>query len=277
LTCLNISLEKIQNTKHITLVYAERTRHNMANLLYVMIFLYGIIFGSFLNVCIYRIPNKGSLMEHSHCMKCGYHLAWYDLLPVFSYICLRGKCRKCGEKISIQYPLVELLNGVLWVIVFTFRGFTVDSVIYCVFVSALLVLSVIDLRTYEIPDGINLFIAIVGGIHLVLHIDEWPLYVIGFFSVSLVLWIINRVTAGRAMGGGDVKLMAAAGLLVGWKLALVGFLEGCILGSVIHLIRMKISEQGNVLAMGPYLAGGLFIALLVGDHMITWYLGICGL
>lgn len=249
----------------------------MTYLLYVMIFLYGIIIGSFLNVCIYRIPEKGSLMVRSHCTKCGYHLAWYDLIPVFSYLALRGKCRKCGEKISIQYPMIELLNGVLWVLVFHRCGFTWDSILYCLFTSALIVLSVIDFRIYEIPDGINIFIAVVGLVHLFLHTKQWYVYLIGAVSVSGVLYILNRATDGRAIGGGDVKLMAAAGLLVGWKLAVLGFLMGCVLGSVIHIIRMKVSKEGHVLAMGPYLAGGLFISILTGNQLIAWYLGLCGL
>ncbi len=244
----------------------------------IVIFLYGIVIGSFLNVCIYRIPKRESLSkERSHCMSCGYQLRWYDLIPVFSYLFLRGRCRQCKEHISIQYPLVETLNGVLYVLIFVLNGWSIDSVIYCIFTSALIVLSVIDFRTYEIPFGINLFILALGLIHLGFHLGDWVTYVVGLFAVSVFLGIVYYASGGRAIGGGDVKLMGAAGLLVGWKLALFALVAGCILGSVIHLIRMKLSNEGKVLAMGPYLSMGLFLAILVGEPFWNWYLAAFGL
>ena len=101
-------------------------------ILYVVIFLFGIVIGSFLNVCILRIPLKESIAkDRSHCMSCGYQLAWFDLVPLFSYIFLRGRCRKCKTHISLQYPLVEGLNGVLYVLIFLVNGWSIDSVIYC--------------------------------------------------------------------------------------------------------------------------------------------------
>ena len=242
--------------------------------LYAMIFLYGIVIGSFLNVCILRIPLKESVAkERSHCMSCGYQLAWFDLVPLFSYIFLGGKCRKCKTHISLQYPLVEALNGVLYVLIFLVNGWSIDSVIYCLLTSALIVLSVIDFRTYEIPFGINLFILALGLIHLVFHLGDWLEYGIGLLAVSGFLWLLYQLSGGTAIGGGDVKLMGAAGLLLGWKHAIVAFLLGCILGSVIHVIRMKVSGAEHKLAMGPYLAAGIFIAALWGNQFLNWYLG----
>jgi leader peptidase (prepilin peptidase)/N-methyltransferase len=244
-------------------------------LVYVVIFLYGIVIGSFLNVCILRIPLKESIAkERSHCMSCGYQLAWYDLVPLFSYLFLGGKCRKCKSHISLQYPLVEALNGVLYVLIFLVNGWSIDSVIYCLLTSALIVLSVIDFRTYEIPFGINLFILALGLIHLGLHLGDWVTYGIGLVAVSSFMEVLVLLTKGRAMGGGDVKLMAAAGLLLGWKLSLVAFLLGCILGSVIHLIRMKLSGAEHQLAFGPYLSAGIILALLWGENFLNWYLGL---
>lgn len=243
-------------------------------IIYVVIFLYGIVIGSFLNVCILRIPLKESIAKRrSHCMHCGYQLKWYDLVPLFSYIFLGGKCRKCKEHISLQYPLVEALNGVLYVLIFLVNGWSIDSVIYCLLGSALIVLSVIDFRTYEIPFGINLFILALGLIHLIFHLGDWVDYGIGLLAVSTFLGIIFWITKGAAIGGGDVKLMGAAGLLLGWKLSIVAFLAGCILGSVIHLIRMKVSGAERVLAMGPYLAAGIMFAALWGNEFLSWYLG----
>ena len=247
-------------------------------LLYSIVFLYGIVIGSFLNVCIYRIPKKENIAKvRSHCMSCGSQLKWYDLVPLFSYLFLGGKCRKCKEKISIQYPIIEALNGVLYLLVFAEYGLSIETLLYCLLFSALITLSVIDFRTYEIPLGINLFILALGLVRVVTDYTNWPRYVIGLLCVSGVLFLIYWFSHGRALGGGDVKLMAACGLLVGWQLILIGFVAGCIIGSVVHLLRMKISKEGHMLAMGPYLSVGVMAAVLWGQQFLAWYLGYLGL
>lgn len=243
-------------------------------LMYIIIFMFGIVIGSFLNVCIYRIPLKEDIVKvRSHCMSCGYKLEWYDLVPLLSFLFLRGKCRKCGEKLSVQYPLIEALNGILYVIIVLFHGVNIDSLLYCLLGSALIVLSVIDFRTYEIPFGINLFILALGLIRLALDYHNFLSYLIGSLAVSAFLTILYYATGGRAIGGGDVKLMAVCGLFLGWKLIILAFLLGCVLGAVIHVIRMKVSGEDHVLAMGPYLSAGVMIAALWGNQMLTWYLG----
>lgn len=242
---------------------------------YILIFTFGIVIGSFLNVCIYRIPMHETVVtERSHCMRCGYQLSWYDMIPVFSWLFLGGKCRKCKEPISPQYPIVEATNGVLYLLIFAVCGFELESIIYCLMASALLVLSVIDWRTYEIPIGINIFILVLGILHIVIDYQNWLDYVIGFFSISIVLLILFYVSGGRAIGGGDVKLMAAAGVVIGWKLIILAFFIGCIVGSIIHLTRMKLSGADKVLAMGPYLAVGIMIATLWGEKLISWYVSM---
>ena len=244
---------------------------------YVIIFTFGLVIGSFLNVCIYRIPKHESIvLPASHCMNCGYELAWYDLVPLFSYVILGGRCRKCKTGLPLQYPLVEGMNGVLYVIIFLANGLNLFSVIYCLLTSALIVLSFIDFRTLEIPDGIHVFILILGIICTVLDRVQWREHVIGFFVVSVFLLIIYLATAGAGLGGGDIKLMAVAGLLIGWKLIILAFFIGCIVGSVIHVIRMKVSGAGKVLALGPYLSVGIFLSALWGDRLIDMYLRICG-
>ena len=243
--------------------------------IYILIFAFGIVIGSFLNVCIYRIPMHETVVtERSHCMRCGYQLSWYDMIPVFSWLFLGGKCRKCKEPISPQYPIVEATNGVLYLLIFAVCGFELESIIYCLMASALLVLSVIDWRTYEIPIGINIFILVLGILHIVIDYQNWLDYVIGFFSISIVLLILFYVSGGRAIGGGDVKLMAAAGVVIGWKLIILAFFIGCIVGSIIHLTRMKLSGADKVLAMGPYLAVGIMIATLWGEKLISWYVSM---
>lgn len=252
--------------------------------IYIIIFLYGIVVGSFLNVCIYRIPKKENIaIVRSHCMSCNYQLQWYDNIPLFSWIILGGKCRKCKSPISPQYPIVEASNGILWLLIFMVNGvftsnmaFNVDSLLYCLLASALLVLSVIDFRTYEIPIGINIFILALGLIMTVFHYTDWLSHVIGFFAVSIPLYIIILATKGRGIGGGDMKLMAVAGLLLGWKLIVLAFALGCIIGAPVHLIRMKISGADRVLAMGPYLSIGIMIAALWGNTLIDAYLKFVG-
>lgn len=245
--------------------------------LYIVIFLYGIVIGSFLNVVIYRAPKKENMVTtRSHCMSCGYQLAWYDLIPLFSWLALGGKCRKCKARISVQYPLVEGLNGLLYLVVFTRYELSIDSLLYCLLFSALLALSVIDFRTYEIPEGFNYFILALGLVRLLTDRENWLEYVIGLISVSALLAILYYASGGVAIGGGDVKLMAATGLLLGWKKNLFAFVLGCILGSVIHIVRMKVSKEGHQLAMGPYLSAGVAIATLWGDVFVDWYIHMIG-
>ncbi len=244
-------------------------------LIYTFIFLYGITIGSFLNVVIYRLPKHENIaIVRSHCMTCGYQLRWFDLVPLFSWLALRGRCRKCKAPISKQYPIIEAANGMIYVITFLVHGLSVESIIYCLLFSALLALSVIDFRTYEIPLGINVFILILGVVHLGLDYLNWRHYVIGLLAVSIFLAILYYASGGRAIGGGDVKLMGAAGLLLGWKLIILAFFLGCIIGSVIHIARMKISKAEHVLAMGPYLSAGIFISALWGNKLIDWYLSM---
>lgn len=248
----------------------------------LIVFIYGIVIGSFLNVCIYRIPAKESIVKiRSHCMNCNYQLQWYDMIPVFSWLCYRGKCRQCGQKISVQYPIIEALNGIVYVMIFVVNGYdTIQtmmvSVLYCLTASALLALSIIDWRTYEIPPGFNVFIFVLGIIRLCLDRENWVQYVVGFFVVSIFLEMLLWLSKGRAIGGGDVKLMAACGFLLGWQKIVLAFALGCIMGSIIHVIRMKVSGADRVLAMGPYLAIGIMIAALWGEAMIGGYLNYLG-
>ncbi len=235
--------------------------------------IYGVLIGSFLNVCIYRIPEKQSVVVvRSHCMSCGKQIKWYDLVPLVSFLILRGKCRYCKAKLSWQYPAVEALNGILYGIIVLVNGFNVTSILYCLATSALLALSIIDWRTYEIPPSFNIFIGILGIIRLILDLPHWYNYVIGFVSVSGFLLLIFLVTKGRGIGFGDVKLMAAAGLLLGWKLIILSLGLGCVLGSIIHITLMYVKDKDRVLAFGPYLSLGIFISMLYGEQIIEWYL-----
>lgn len=245
---------------------------------YIIIFIFGITIGSFLNVCIYRIPlGESIVMAPSHCMTCGRKLKWYDMVPVFSWLVLGGKCRNCKSKISVQYPIIEGVNGILYVMICAVNGLEWSSVIYCFMASALLVLSIIDWRTYEIPFGINVFLFVLGIAMTILDRGNLVEHLIGMICVSVLLGILYLLTGGRAIGGGDIKLMFACGLILGWKLILLAFFLGCIIGSVVHIIRMSVKKAGRMLAMGPYLSAGIFLAALWGNAWINWYLSLLGL
>ena len=246
------------------------------NFLYIIIFIYGIVIGSFLNVCIYRIPNKESVvMVNSHCMSCGHKLVWYDLFPLFSYLFLKGRCRYCESKLSYQYVLIELLNGILYLVVFRVNGMNVESVLFALLVSALLTLSVIDYRTFEIPVRINAVILGIGIVHIIFDLGNWIHYLIGFFSASLFLFLCLIITRGKGIGGGDIKLMAVAGLCLGWQNIMLALAAGCIIGSVIQCIIIAVTKNKTKFAMGPYLSVGIFVAMLWGDRFIDWYISLC--
>lgn len=245
---------------------------------YIIIFIFGITIGSFLNVCIYRIPLGESVVTApSHCMTCGWKLKWYDMVPVFSWLVLGGKCRNCKSKISVQYPIIEGVNGILYVVICAVNGLEWSSMIYCFMASALLVLSIIDWRTYEIPFGINVFLFVLGVAMTILDRGNLAEHLIGMICVSGLLGILYLLTGGRAIGGGDIKLMFACGLILGWKLILLAFFLGCIIGSVVHIIRMSVKKAGRMLAMGPYLSVGILLAALWGNAWINWYLSLLGL
>lgn len=246
--------------------------------IYIMTLLLGLCVGSFLNVLIYRIPLEQEFVKTpSHCMSCGHPLKWYELIPVFSWVAQGGKCRSCGVRLSAQYPIVEALNGSMWLLTAVlFKGDWLTVALYCGLFSMLLVLSVIDWRTYIIPNGINLTIFVLGLVRLATDFANWPTYVIGMASVSLVFLLLHILTGGNGLGMGDVKLVAAAGLLLGWPKMILAVLVGSVSGAVIHSIRMK-GGVGRKLAFGPYLAAGIWFSALVGQPLIYAYLSLFGL
>lgn len=250
----------------------------------ILLTLLGLAVGSFCNVLIYRIPKGEEFVKTpSHCMSCGHELKWYENIPLISWLAQGGKCRSCKVKLSAQYPIVEALNGLMWLAtgLIVRSGLLAQSdwltvALYCVLFSMLLVLTVIDWRTFTIPNGINLVIFLLGVIRLVTDLDNWLTYLIGMLAVSLVFLLMNIVTGGRGLGMGDVKLVAAAGLLIGWPKMLLAVLVGSFSGAIIHMIRMR-GGEGRKLAFGPYLAAGIWLAALVGEPLINAYLGLFGL
>jgi len=246
--------------------------------IFILLFLLGLCVGSFCNVLIYRIPKGEEFVKTaSHCMTCGHNLSWFELIPLVSWLVQGGKCRSCGTKLSVQYPIVEALNGGMWLITgILFRGDWLTVGLYCILFSMLMVLSVIDWRTFTIPNGINLVILILGIIRLVTDLGRWPLYLIGLVSVSGVFLLLHILTRGQGLGMGDVKLVGAAGLLLGWPKMILAVLVGSLSGAIIHSVRMK-GGADHKLAFGPYLAAGIWLATLVGGPLIRAYLSLFGL
>ncbi len=245
---------------------------------FIMLFVVGLCVGSFCNVLIYRIPKEEEFVKTpSHCMTCGHALKWYENIPLVSWLIQGGKCRACGTKLSAQYPVVEALNGVMWLLTgIIFRGDWVTVALYCGLYSLLMVLSVIDWRTFTIPNGINLAIFLLGLARVATDLDNWLLYLIGMAAVSAVFLLLHILTGGNGLGMGDVKLVAAAGLLIGWQQMLLAVLVGSLGGAIIHSVRMQ-RGAGKKLAFGPYLAAGIWFAALCGQPLIDAYLSLFGL
>jgi len=244
---------------------------------YIILAVLGLCVGSFCNVLIFRLPKGEEFVKTpSHCMSCGHKLSWYENIPLLSWIIQKGKCRSCGAPVSAQYPAVEALNALMWLLVgVLFADAWLKVALYCALFSLLMVIAVIDWRTFEIPNGLNLAIFALGVIRLATDFAHWKLYLIGMVCVSLFFLLIWLITGGAGIGMGDIKLMGAAGLLLGWRSIVIGMFAGCIIGAVIHLMRMK-GGAGRRLAFGPYLAAGSWLAALFGDMAIAWYLGLFG-
>ena len=240
--------------------------------------LLGLCVGSFCNVLIFRLPlGEEFVKTPSHCMACGHRLRWYELIPLVSFLLQRGRCRACGAKLSPQYPLVEALNGGAWLLTgLLYRGDWLHIGLYSALFSLLAVIAVIDWRTFEIPNGLNLAILLLGAVQLAADWRDWPVYLIGLVSVSGLFLLLWALTRGNGLGMGDVKLMGAAGLLLGWPRILLAMILGSVGGAVIHIIRMR-HGAGRKLAFGPYLAGGIWLSALFGQGLIDAYLGLFGL
>lgn len=248
-------------------------------ILYIIVFLYGIILGSFLNVCIVRMPKEESIVTAgSHCMSCRHKLKWYDLFPLFSWLFLRGKCRYCGAKISLQYPVVELVNGIMYCLIFALAGWSWDSVIWCLLFSALLVVAVIDIRTMHIPGKADGLIAVLGVLHLLMHRENALYYILGFAGMGLFLFLVavlfKKVTGKSGLGYGDIELMACAGLCIGWGHGLLALIAGCISGAMIEGVRIAMTKKHDKFAFGPYLSAGIMFSVLFGNQFLSWYFNL---
>ena len=248
-------------------------------------FIFGATVGSFLNVCICRLPRDESVVSPpSHCANCNYRIRWYDNIPLVSYFLLGGKCRVCKTKISLQYPLVEILNGLLTLALFLRFGPTLSFGVLFLFCSALLVITFIDIEHQIIPDEISLSGILIGFIcSFFMKEHGWLNSLIGIFlgggSLLFVACVYQWITGKEGMGGGDIKLLAMMGAFLGWKsipfIIFASSLVGSLLGVSLMLIRKKDSKLA--IPFGPYLAFGALLYIFFGHRLIDWYLTLGGI
>ena len=241
----------------------------------------GLAVGSFLNVCVHRIPRSQSLMlPPSRCPACEYQLRWFDNIPVASYAAIGGRCRKCRTRIPIRYPLVELATMALFVIHGEVFGWSALLVPRLLFACAMVVLFAIDLEHHLLPNVITLPGIAIG---LISSAVLPPGLVDALMGVALgggVLWLIGeayyRYSGHEGMGGGDVKMLAMIGAFLGWKLVLVTLVLSSVAGSIVGLIVILIKRGGLKYALpyGTFLALGALTASLAGERIVNWYVSL---
>jgi leader peptidase (prepilin peptidase)/N-methyltransferase len=265
-----------------------------------IILLFGLIIGSFLNVCILRIPNaKSIVLPPSHCPSCGTPIKPYDNIPVVSWLVLAGRCRKCKVRISAMYPMVELGTGLLFLACYLAFGLNAEALKWAIFAALMIVLTVTDLRERILPDKINfaglglglllsLFTRPVDGTALWLanHVFAYPPpeaalsfgdALIGAGAASGLLWLVAegyfRARGREGMGLGDVKMMAMAGAFLGLQRALLTILAGSLLGSVIGIAVIAIGRKGRdfELPFGTFLGAGAMLVVFFGSAALDWY------
>ncbi|MBF0343260.1 MAG: prepilin peptidase [Nitrospirae bacterium] len=244
----------------------------------------GLLIGSFLNVCIHRLPLKLSIVRPpSHCPNCNKPIAAWQNIPLISYLVLRGRCHYCGLRISVRYPFVELLNGLFYVFTFHRFGLTSYSLFYVILLSALIVITFIDIDHQIIPDVITIPGVILGLAASAFILPDPYAYsrmlglggsVTGLLTGGGIFYIIAVVSKG-GMGGGDIKLMAMLGAMFGWKYVLMTIFIGSFLGSVygLALIALKGKDRKTKVPFGPFLAAAAAMVLFYGREMLELYLG----
>ena len=243
---------------------------------YLIIFLFGLAIGSFLNVLIFRIPEgKSIVFPSSHCMFCNHSLQVFDLIPVLSFLLLRGRCRYCGERISRQYPLVELLTGLVLLPFYHKFGLSTVFFIYSILVFTLIVISVIDFKLKIIPNKIT-YPGIILALILSLifnHISFIP-SLLGII-IPAGLFLLVALIYQKGLGMGDVKLVAMIGAVLGWQYTLLGVVFGSIIGLIIIfcLMMLKKFKPRQQIPFGTFISIGTVLVILYGEEIVRAYLG----
>lgn len=251
----------------------------------ITVFIFGMCIGSFLNVCIYRVPSTKSIIDprRSICPSCGNNIAFYDNIPVLSYFILKRRCRHCKAPISLRYPLVEIAGGFFALCIFLRYGLTFEALIYYAFIASLLVITFIDIDHQIIPDIITL-----PGIPLcflasfLLPAMTYKDAIFGLFlgggSLFIVAWAYHLIRKKEGMGGGDIKLLAMIGALIGWKGVLFTIFFASAVGTLSGILLMLNEKKGMKLAIpfGPFLSLGAISYIFFGRIIIRWYLNLSG-
>lgn len=245
--------------------------------LYLLVLVFGLVIGSFLNVVIYRVPNNIPISKgRSYCPKCNHKIQNRDLIPVLSYIILGGKCRHCKGKISIRYPMVELATGLMALVIVLVKGIFTEALILFAIGAILLAITMIDWDTMTIPD--SLIIAIIPLTIILAYVTgDWNIWgrIIGALIISVPMYL-SLYLLEDSFGGGDIKLFAALGFLLGWEKILLTLLISSIIAAIIGITMAKSKNEsikGKHIPFGPYICFGAMTALLYGDAIISWYLG----
>jgi len=257
--------------------------HNFAEvwIVYAFVFVLGLIWGSFFNVCVSRVPDRKSLLTRSACPKCSTLIPWFANIPVLSFIYLRGKCLKCKEPISIQYPLVEVATALLFVAFFHEYGLSWRFLSYILLASNLLIISVIDLYLQIIPDELSISGIVVGFLMCFVTDDIlWWESLLGILlgggSFLLIAILYEKLAKREGLGGGDVKLLAMIGAWLGYQSLLPTIIVSSALGSLvgITMILFRGRDFKSAIPFGPFLAIGAIVYLMWGHHFQTlFYLG----
>jgi len=245
-------------------------------------FVLGLCIGSFLNVCIYRLPiSKSIIHPGSMCSSCDTPIAFYDNIPVFSYLWLKGRCRHCQAAISMRYPTIEILGGLFALGTYLKFGLTAEALIYYIFIAGLLVVTFIDLDHRIIPDsitlpGIPICFAASFLLPEITYKDALLGILVGGGSLFLVAWIYNLITKKEGMGGGDIKLLAMMGAIVGWRGVFFTIFVASLVGTLAGLTAMLQSRKGMKLAVpfGPFLSIGSIMYIFFGTELISWYFNL---
>ncbi|OEU52694.1 MAG: peptidase A24 [Desulfobacterales bacterium C00003060] len=248
-------------------------------ILEIIIFLFGMAIGSFANVCIYRLPRSLSLiLPRSMCPNCKARIAFYDNVPVASYLWLRGRCRHCGTAISLRYPMVELVSGLFAVAIFMRHGLSLEGIVLYGLVEALLVITFIDIDHKIIPDvitypGIGIGFLTSFALGYITYKESFLGIILGGGTLFLVAWGYYLVTKREGMGGGDIKLLAMIGAFLGWKGVMFTVFAGSAIGAVVGTALALRTEEGRKLAIpfGPFLSLGALLFLFFGPQIIGWY------
>ncbi len=240
----------------------------------VLFMMVGLVFGSFFNVVGIRVPKGASIVSPpSHCEECRRRLTAIDLVPVFSYLFLRGKCRSCGAKIGIVHPLMELLTGILYALAYVHFGFTLELGVTILFISLLVIITVSDMAYMLIPDKVLLsFALILIMMRICSPLDPWWDAMVGAavgFGILLAIAIVSK----GGMGGGDIKLFFVIGLVLGFKLTLVAMFISSFIGLIAGIVQLIWQKKGRKqpIPFGPWIAMGSVITYFYGLKILEWY------